>query len=289
MKIVAMRGRPNNKGSNSQQFEFRKDNCTNTLTSVQKDNLVIEQQILRPERTEYGKQVRKLYESGVIREQRKNMMCLEPRTDGISNTLTTVQKDNLLLESKVAHLGNVNPSEHGINEDAVVSNAVEKFRVRKLTQKECWRLMGFEDEDFEKAKKQMNDNVYKGKDRSGSQLYKQAGNSIVVDVLLHIMTELYDVMPHLFEDIKIGSFFSGIGAFEKALERLNSDDNLPNDECYNNTELRQLGYINKNNGTANRIYDGGGLPVPSKPTPVAVAGKLVGIKLPQRLKRIQYV
>ena len=90
--------------------------------------------------------------------------------------------------------------------------------MRKLTQKECWRLMGFEDQDFEKAKNAMNENLYNGKNRSGSQLYKQAGNSIVVDVLSAIMKNLHSAMPYLFEDMVIGSFFSGIGAFEKALE-----------------------------------------------------------------------
>ena len=47
------------------------------------------------------------------------------------------------------------------------------LRIRKLTPKECWRLMGFDDEDFDKAS-QVNSNT---------QLYKQAGNSIVVNVL----------------------------------------------------------------------------------------------------------
>lgn len=95
----------------------------------------------------------------------------------------------------------------------------QKSRVRKLTQKECWRLMGFDDQDFEKAKTAMNKNLYNGNDCCGSQLYKQAGNSIVVDVLCMIMGELYNAMPYLFEDIVVGSFFSGIGAFEKALSR----------------------------------------------------------------------
>ena len=47
------------------------------------------------------------------------------------------------------------------------------FKIRKLTPKECWRLMGFGDTDYEKAEKV----------NSNTQLYKQAGNSIVVDVL----------------------------------------------------------------------------------------------------------
>lgn len=54
------------------------------------------------------------------------------------------------------------------------------LRIRKLTPKECWRLMGFDDKDFEKAS-QVNSNA---------QLYKQAGNSIVVNVLETIFKEL---------------------------------------------------------------------------------------------------
>ena len=54
------------------------------------------------------------------------------------------------------------------------------LRIRKLTPKECWRLMGFDDEDFDKASKV----------NSNSQLYKQAGNSIVVNVLENILKNL---------------------------------------------------------------------------------------------------
>lgn len=54
------------------------------------------------------------------------------------------------------------------------------YKIRKLTPKECWRLMGFNDEDFEKA----------AKVNSKTQLYKQAGNSIVVNVLMAIFNNL---------------------------------------------------------------------------------------------------
>lgn len=56
------------------------------------------------------------------------------------------------------------------------------YRIRKLTPKECWRLMGFDDEDFEKAK---------SAGMSNTQLYKQAGNSICVPVLAAIFRQLY--------------------------------------------------------------------------------------------------
>lgn len=54
------------------------------------------------------------------------------------------------------------------------------LRIRKLTPKECFRLMGFTDEDFAKVEAVNSD----------TQLYKQAGNSIVVDVLVHIFAKL---------------------------------------------------------------------------------------------------
>ena len=54
------------------------------------------------------------------------------------------------------------------------------LRIRKLTPKECFRLMGFDDEDYEKA----------SKINSNTQLYKQAGNSIVVNVLEAILRNL---------------------------------------------------------------------------------------------------
>lgn len=65
----------------------------------------------------------------------------------------------------------------GGNDRGVILN---DLRIRKLTPKECWRLMGFDDEDFEKAVKV----------NSNTQLYKQAGNSIVVNVLEAILKEL---------------------------------------------------------------------------------------------------
>ena len=57
---------------------------------------------------------------------------------------------------------------------------MENMRVRKLTPREYWRLMGFDDSDFDKAQAV----------NSNTQLYKQAGNSIVVNVLEAVLKEL---------------------------------------------------------------------------------------------------
>lgn len=87
----------------------------------------------------------------------------------------------------------------------------KQYRIRRLTPRETWRLMDFTDEQFDKAK---------NAGLSNSQLYKQAGNSIVVGVLEQIMSNLYEAMPYLFDDLKVSSYFSGIGAFESALDRV---------------------------------------------------------------------
>lgn len=90
-----------------------------------------------------------------------------------------------------------------------VQKIIDEYEIRTITPLEAWRLMGFSDEDFNKAKEI---------GISNTQLYKQAGNSIIVNVPYYILLELYNAMPYLFNDLKISSFFSGIGAFEKALD-----------------------------------------------------------------------
>lgn len=137
------------------------------------------------------------------------------------------------LEPKIVQVGNVNPSGRGMNGNVfsdeglaptITTNKGEgnkilsNLRIRKLTPKECFRLMGFNDSDYDAASKVV----------SNSQMYKQTGNSIVVDVLYYILVELYTAMPYLFDDLRLSSFFSGIGAFEIALNRLYESINIGN-------------------------------------------------------------
>lgn len=202
-QIVAMRGRnPDNPSDRTagnpteQRLEVNMQGVSNCLTSVQKDNLVMESQVLTPKRTEYGKQIRKVYESGKIQESRHNMTELEPRQDNISNTLTTVQKDNLLLENNIQKVGQISSigsqcgtviSDNGISANLVAgthgyanSHITTQYRIRKLTPRECGRLMGVSDEDIDKM----------AAVNSNTQLYKQFGNSIVVDVMCAMFKNL---------------------------------------------------------------------------------------------------
>ena len=67
---------------------------------------------------------------------------------------------------------------------------VDGMRIRKLTPREYWRLMDFDDEDYNKASQVV----------SESQLYKQAGNSIVVNVLTAIFGQLFDGKEDVYKE-----------------------------------------------------------------------------------------
>lgn len=129
-----------------------------------------------------------------------------------SPTLTaTMYKDppKILVEKKVKQIGNIvttgnwkNPQRgriYGVDgispalntvgggglEPKIVTNIktvdADNYRIRKLTPIECWRLMGFNEEDFYKVKEVC----------SNSQIYKQCGNSIVVPVLESIFRKMF--------------------------------------------------------------------------------------------------
>lgn len=143
LKVVASRERGEN---NAQHLEAREDGLTNTLTSVQKDNYI------------------------AIRANNKKGYDLATEGDSI----------NTQYPNSTTRRGRVG---HGVAQTIQTDDSIATFqgyRIRKLTPKECWRLMGFDDEDFERA----------AKENSNTQLYKQAGNSIVVDVLEGILTNL---------------------------------------------------------------------------------------------------
>lgn len=161
--IAASRGRnPDKPGDRTpgipteQRLEINKQGISNTITTVQKDNYVIEPCLKIKEATKAG--YKEAYAgdgvniSGRMKYQRGN-----------------VQKE--MTQTLMA-----NGSERGV--------VTPDMRIRKLTPRECWRLMGFEDTDFDKAQ---------AVPTSDTQLYKQAGNSIVVNVLEAVFKNLFGV------------------------------------------------------------------------------------------------
>lgn len=129
--------------------------------------------------------------SGSPTEQR-----LEVNMQGTSNCLTSVQKDNLLIENNIQKVGQISSngsqcgtviSDNGISTNLVAgthgyanSHIITQHRIRKLTPREYGRLMCVSDEDIDKM----------AAVNSNTQLYKQFGNSIVVDVMCAMFKNL---------------------------------------------------------------------------------------------------
>lgn len=143
--VGALRGRnpenPNERGRSNgkykQRLEINEKGTSNTITSVQKDNVVVEPIVL-----------------GWTRDSRGKIVDRHPVE--VANCVTAAKRDN------------------------TQNYVVEKYRIRKLTEQECFRLMGVRDEDSDKIRTAV----------SKSQCYKLAGNSIVVDVMVRIFDQL---------------------------------------------------------------------------------------------------
>lgn len=183
--IVASRGRnPDNPSDRSagQKLEQRLDpnrqGITNTITSVQKDNYVavlIDDTYKNREPREYEDY------SPTLRAGRSGLKVRTANKKGYDIATDGDGVDLSYPQSKTRR-GRVG---HGVSKTIMTSDqmaVVNGYRIRKLTPLECWRLMGFDDDDFKKAE-QVNSNT---------QLYKQAGNSIVVNVLEGILKNLLE-------------------------------------------------------------------------------------------------
>lgn len=208
--IVAMRGRnPTNPSDRTpgieleQTLEVNQNGTTNCLTSVQKDNLVMEKVKIKQAtkqgyiECEIGGVVDFSYPDSETRRGRvqdnwktcptltaeSQDICKIEKVGQISNDGSqygTVIADNGLSPNLVA-------GTHGYANSCIAT----QYRIRKLTPRECWRLMDFSDEDFEKA----------AEVNSNTQLYKQAGNSIVVNVLVAILGQLLPGKENVYKEL----------------------------------------------------------------------------------------
>lgn len=183
--IVASRGRnpetPSDRSKGQkleQRLEPNRQGITNTITSVQKDNYVavlIDDTYKNREPREYEDY------SPTLRAGRSGLKVRTANKQGYDLAEDGDSVDLAYPQSKTRR-GRVG---HGVSKTLMGADSmgtVDNYRIRKLTPKECWRLMGFDDLDFEKAEKV----------NSNTQLYKQAGNSIVVNVLEGILKNLLE-------------------------------------------------------------------------------------------------
>lgn len=174
------------KRQNGRRF---KENGDPAFTLTAQDRHGVALGILRNVRSDFAKRIRKQYENGELDISRHEFLEKEIRDDGISNTVSTVQKDNWLAVGVKEEI-DLGKEEHPgvyvqLSED-VTAYAIwyPKYEcyiaIRKLTPKECFRLQGWSDDYFEKAQFVNSD----------SQLYKQAGNGVTVPVVYEITKEL---------------------------------------------------------------------------------------------------
>lgn len=237
--IVASRGRYDENGNVEQYIEPNDKGLCNTLTTVQKDNLVLEPKLIQvgqiygTER-EPNPQAGRVYDvnglsptmdscSGgnrmpkvVVQERltgaygrnfgsKGKLQDIEGSCDTLlsamgcgggnvpivkeqENTAKTIREEPLEREGWHRNAKEV-LNTNGIcrtlstqsNNLATKIKEQKSLRIRKLTPRECFRLMGFDDSDFDKVEGKL----------SNSQLYKMAGNSIVVNVLEEIYKQLF--------------------------------------------------------------------------------------------------
>ena len=180
--------------------------------------------VLRAERTEQCKQLRKMNGDKGMKFNQGNKEY-SPRTDGVSNTLSTSTKDNMLAMPELRMV-----------DGCMVDKEGRKYRIRKLTPTECFRLQDVSDEDIEKIRNYRDDETAvicdangepimnmdfdkpsknarkititvngeqreyyssqliwknKGKGISKTAQYKLAGNSICVAPMYHIFRKLF--------------------------------------------------------------------------------------------------
>lgn len=185
---------------------------------------IAEPNVLRAERTEQCKKLRKQNGDKGMKFNDGNKQY-SPRTDGISNTLSTLTKDNMLAVPELR-----------MEDGCLVDKEGRRYRIRKLTPTECFRLQDVSDEDIEKIRSYRDSEteiicdangepimnmdfgkppknarkitimvngeqreyycgqlIWKNKDKGISKTaqYKLAGNSICVAPMYHIFRKLF--------------------------------------------------------------------------------------------------
>ena len=192
---------PSGNGMNGEVYQA--DGLAPTLTTNKGEGQKIAIPVLTPDRTDKRQNGRRFKSDGepmfTLTAQDKHGILIAGKlpgnhdqnsrvydTDGLALTLSTMQSGG--QEPKIIQRG------HGYNQGGehdiaptLTSNSYHEnnhlsdgYRIRKLTPRECWRLQGFPDWAFDKAQEV----------NSNSQLYKQAGNSVTVNVIAAIAKEL---------------------------------------------------------------------------------------------------
>lgn len=182
---IAVVGNVNPSGSGMNGQVYSSNGLAPTLTTNKGEGAKIAIPVLTPERIEKRQNGRRFKGNGeemftLTAQDRHGIMVKEATSKGYAEALpgdsVNISHPNSNTRRGRVGKGIANTLLTG-EEQAVVTN---NFRIRKLTPRECWRLQGFPDWAFDKAKEVNSD----------SQLYKQAGNSVTVPVIADIASRL---------------------------------------------------------------------------------------------------
>jgi len=162
----------------SREYNGFKDECPTLTARDYKDPKTVLEKVVCEQRTDEGLRFFKGDYCGTIRiiDAGGDKRVLEPKIQQLNNPKHSQQR----IYSKEGIAPTLCAGNKGGGKETC-KHLTDNYRIRKLTPKECWRLMGFKDEDFEKA----------AKFNSNTQLYKQTGNSICVNVLESIFKSLF--------------------------------------------------------------------------------------------------
>lgn len=172
------------KRANMREFECRPDDLCNTLTTVLKDNYIAEPVMRTVGDLGVGGQRGRVFSiNGIVGCLSATDYKDPPKILQVGNIVKTGQFDNP-QRGRIYDPDGLAPTLNTVSGGGLEPKIFETkpyVRIRKLTPRECFRLMGFADDDFDKIK-----------GISNSQLYKMAGNSIVVNVLEGIFKNLFE-------------------------------------------------------------------------------------------------
>jgi len=199
IKIGAIRGRnPQNPLSRvsglptEQMLEINENGTSNALTTVQKDNVVVlpaEIKIIGNLKGDKGHNVQNFYDIGgvspTVMENHGNVTkVIIPTNNSKGYDIAEEEEDSINFSNPNSETrrGRVGHKVSQTLDTACNQGIYTQQRIRRLTPKECFRLMSFNEDFIERT--------INSKKISDSQLYKQAGNSIVVDVLVEIIKKL---------------------------------------------------------------------------------------------------
>ncbi|MBO1100260.1 DNA (cytosine-5-)-methyltransferase [Enterococcus hirae] len=182
---IAIVGNINPSGNGMNGQVYSSNGLSPTLTTNKGEGTKIVVPVLTPDRFEKRQNGRRFKEDGeemftLTAQDRHGVLVREATSKGYAEALpgdsVNISHPNSEIRRGRVGKGIANTLLTG-EEQAVVT---DNYRIRKLTPRECWRLQGFPDWAFDRAKEVNSD----------SQLYKQAGNSVTVPVIADIAKRL---------------------------------------------------------------------------------------------------